>query len=91
MAEVPRDLFGGLFLLAPAGPDARLVRHPRAPGSIPDPRTGRALRISTVELARAICPSCASHTEGGFISFEADLRMVFACAACQQLVWALGV
>jgi len=55
-----------------------------------DPATGRALRISPVEVAGAICPSCGERSEGGFVSFEADLRMVYACPECQELVWIHG-
>jgi hypothetical protein len=49
------------------------------------------LKIATVEESRtAICPSCAIKAQGGYISFEADLRMVYACPVCQQLVWLHG-
>jgi hypothetical protein len=48
------------------------------------------LRISTVEVAGAICPSCDERSEGGYVSFEADLRMVYACPECQELVWIHG-
>jgi len=69
----------------------RLHRHPEAPASLPDPRTGRALKIATVEVSgTAICPSCESRASGGFISFVADLRMVYACPECEQLVWLHG-
>lgn len=69
-----------------------LRRQPESPATLPDPRTGRALKIATVEASRtAICPSCATRAAGGFISFEADLRMVYACPVCQQLVWLHGV
>jgi len=68
-----------------------LVRHREAPTSIPDPETGRPLRISTMESrARAVCPSCATTAEGGFISFVGDLRLAYACPSCVQLVWLPG-
>jgi hypothetical protein len=50
------------------------------------------LRVSTIEgQARAICPACHSQAEGGFVSFEGDLRMAYACPECAQLVWLAGV
>jgi hypothetical protein len=57
---------------------------------VPDPDTGRSLRISTVELSGAICPACAKHGDGGFVSFVADLRLAFACPNCQGFVWIAG-
>jgi hypothetical protein len=27
---------------------------------------------------------------GGFVSFEADLRMAYACPECRELVWLSG-
>jgi len=49
------------------------------------------LKIATVEVSgTAICPSCESRASGGFISFVADLRMVYACPECEQLVWLHG-
>jgi hypothetical protein len=84
--------FGGVFLHAVSQGRARLIRHPAPPAALPDPKTGRALRIATVEVADAgaICPACAERSEGGFVSFVADLRMVYACPSCQALVWMLG-
>ena len=84
--------FGGVFVHARSEGRARLARHPSAPQSLPDPRTGRALRIATVEIAGAgaICPSCEERSEGGFVSFVADLRMVYACPQCEALVWMRG-
>ena len=64
---------------------------PKPRPAIPDPQTGRPLRISTLESrARAICPSCATTAEGGFISFVGDLRLAYACPSCVQLVWLQG-
>jgi hypothetical protein len=84
--------FGGVFLDAVSDGRARLVRHPASPSSLADPKTGRELRIATVEVADAgaICPSCEERSEGGFVSFVADLRMVYACPSCRALVWMLG-
>lgn len=67
-----------------------LARHPAAPPTLPDPKTGRALRIATVEISGAICPACERRGKGGFVSFVADLRMVFACPHCFDLVWIEG-
>ncbi len=82
--------YGGVFVCSTTQGRSRLTRHPSAPASLADPDTGRALRIATVEIAGAICPSCDERSEGGFVSFEADLRMVYACPACQALVWTHG-
>jgi hypothetical protein len=91
--HVRDDPYYGVFASCIGRDGAReLRRHPESPSTLPDPRTGRALKIATVEGSRtAICPSCASRAQGGFISFETDLRMVYACPACQQLVWLHGV
>lgn len=86
------DLFNGLFRWHP-GPDGepRVSRHESSPSSIPCPNTGRSLRIATLEAApAAICPACAIHGAGGFVSFVGDLRMVYACPQCRQLVWLAG-
>jgi hypothetical protein len=85
----PSTAFGGLFVRA-TDEHRRLRRHPAAPTTLSDPKTGRALRIATVELGGAICPSCDSRSEGGFVSFVADLRMVYACPTCETLVWMHG-
>ena len=87
----PQTTFGGLFVSSSENGRSRLSRHPSAPASLPDPDTGRALRISTLEIAGAICPSCDQRSEGGFVTFEADLRMVYACPQCEALVWTQGV
>ena len=81
------DPFHGLFVHTE---EARLGAHPQRPSSLPDPHTGRALQIATIELSGAICPSCDHHGEGGFVSFVADLRLVFACPNCRSLVWIAG-
>jgi hypothetical protein len=86
------DLFNGLFRHH-TGEDGqpRVSRHEAGPDAIPCPTTGRLLRVATVEAAApAICPSCATHGAGGFASFVGDLRMVYACPICCQLVWLSG-
>lgn len=82
------NLYCGVFTHVASGP--RLERHPAAPATLPDPQTGRALAIATVELSGAICPSCRRRGEGGFVSFVSDLRLVFACPHCRDLVWIAG-
>jgi hypothetical protein len=84
--------YHGLFRRE-AGTDGqlRLLRPTAVPQSIPCPTTGRQLRVATVEAdATAICPSCAQHGRGGFVSFEGDLRMAYACPQCGELVWVAG-
>jgi hypothetical protein len=69
----------------------RVVRDAGGPASIPCPTTGRQLRVATIEAnALAICPSCSTHGHGGFVSFDGDLRMAYACPQCRQLVWLRG-
>ena len=90
MVELTRTVrFGGLFVRNPGGA-LQLVASPQAPASLRDPATGQALQIATVEVAGAICPSCEQHAHGGFVSFVADLRMVFACPKCEEMVWVPG-
>ena len=87
MHELPgRDPFHGIFINATAG----LQRHPQAATTLADPKTGRELRIATVELSGGICPSCDARGEAGFISFVEDLRLVFACPNCRSLIWIAG-
>ena len=86
------DLFHGLFRRE-AGLDGqvRILRTSTVPASIPCPNTGRQLRVATLEVdAQAICPACAQHGRGGFVSFVGDLRMAYACPQCAQLVWVAG-
>jgi len=69
----------------------RLSRHEAGPEIIPCPTTGRPVRIATIEANTvAICPACANHGQGGFVSFEGDLRMAYACPQCRELVWLAG-
>ncbi len=93
MDELPRtEPYHGLFRLDvdPEG-GGRLMADAARPASIPDPITGRQLRISTVQGgAQAICPSCEKLGNGGFVSFVSDLRLAYACPECRQLVWIRG-
>ena len=86
------DLYHGLFRWEqPATGEPQLSRHTGAPASIPDPASGRRLRVATVEAStRAICPSCSTAGAGGFVSFVPDLRLVYACPSCRELVWLPG-
>ena len=86
------DLYNGLFQWH-AGRDGepRVSRHDSSPASIPCPTTGRQLHVATIDAAApAICPACANHGAGGFVSFVSDLRMAYACPRCCQLVWLAG-
>ncbi len=86
------DPYFGLFIAAATdGAPPSLVRTSAEPTSLPDPETGRPLRIATIDgPARAICPSCATSAEGGFVSFVGDLRLAYACPSCERLVWLTG-
>ena len=86
------EFFHGLFELHPQPQGGhQLVANAAAPRAIPDPETGRPLKIASVELSdRSICPACTRRGAGGYVSFVADLRMAFACPACQILVWVAG-
>jgi hypothetical protein len=85
-------LYHGLFRWdGDGGGQPRVVRHVKAPATIPCPTTGRQLRVATVEAnTAAICPACAMHGHGGYVSFDGDLRMAYACPQCRQLVWLQG-
>jgi hypothetical protein len=86
------DPFHGLFRVeqVPSG-RSQLLRHPSPPASIPDPTSGRLLRIATLDArTQAICPSCSATSHGGFVSFEQDLRLAYACPECRQMVWLPG-
>jgi len=86
-------LYHGLFRWD-AGRDGqpRVLRALPMPSSIPCPTTGRQLRIATVDAdTAAICPACAHRGQGGFVSFDGDLRMAYACPECRELVWVQGV
>ena len=87
------DLYHGLFRWH-TGHDGqpRVSRHESSPATIPCPTTGHQLRVATLEAnTPAICPACAGQGTGGFVSFEGDMRMAYACPQCRQLVWLAGV
>ena len=61
------------------------------PSAIPDPQTGRPLRVASVELSdRGVCPACTQLGAGGYVTFVSDLRLAFACPSCRKLVWIAG-
>lgn len=86
------DLYHGLFRWEqPSNGQPELSRHANAPVTIPDPHSGRQLRVATVDArAKAICPACATPGQGGFVSFVQDLRLAYACPSCKELVWLAG-
>jgi hypothetical protein len=91
--DIPRtDLFHGLFEFLPGSQGrGKLASNAAAPRAIPDPQTGRPLRVATVELSdRGVCPSCTQLGSGGYVSFVSDLRLAFACPSCRKLVWIAG-
>ena len=90
-ATLTSGLYLGLFRLESASDGgAKLLRDPDAPSRIPDP-SGRLLKVATMdEGTQAICPACAVLGHGGFVSFESDLRLAYACPGCRQLVWLAG-
>ena len=93
MDILPRtDFFHGLFELRPqAQGRPRLASNASAPRTIPDPHTGRPLRVAALEVSeRGICPACAEPGDGGYVSFVADMRLAFACPSCRTLVWIAG-
>lgn len=86
------QLFHGLFRWH-AGHDGApsVSKHEAGPSRIPCPTTGRLLRVATIEAqAAAICPQCFAGGRGGFVSFDGDLRMAYACPQCRELVWVAG-
>jgi hypothetical protein len=92
MGAARTDLFFGIFEWQSSGGVPRVTRrNPSPPAFVPDPCTGRGLRISTIQAATpAICPACSCHAHGGFVSFEDDLRLAYACPQCKELVWIKG-
>jgi hypothetical protein len=88
----PSALYHGLFRWDRGGDGQPIVvREQSRPSSIPCPTTGRQLRVATIDAnTAAICPACASHGQGGYVSFDGDLRMAYACPQCRQLVWLQG-
>lgn len=91
-SDIRVDLYHGVFRWHALGDGtARVTAHADGPNSIPDPETGRSLRIATIDAGGpAICPACAGRAEGGFVSFVADLRLAYACPQCRQLIWTRG-
>jgi len=90
--ESRADPFHGLFVLN-AGEKGRgsIARRSDPPRMVPDPQTGRPLKVASVEVSdRAVCPACTQLGVGGYVSFEADLRLAFACPNCCKLVWIAG-
>ncbi len=86
------DQYYGLFRCE-AGSDGtlRMRRTAQVPATVPCPTTGRELRVATLEGdAAAICPACAQLGRGGFVSFEGDLRMAYACPQCGKFIWVAG-
>ena len=91
------DAFFGLFEMERRVGEAarRLVirQHPdKSPSrTVPCPETGRPLKVASIEVSdRGVCPACAQLGSGGYISFESDLRLAFACPSCRKLVWIAG-
>jgi hypothetical protein len=89
---VSAHLFHGLFELNDTTHGKlRLASTVPGPRAIPDPQTGRPLKVASVELSdRGICPACTQLGSGGYVSFEADMRLAFACPSCRKLVWIAG-
>ncbi len=85
------DLYHGLFLWHAGADGRRACRGTPQPVAHSVSDDGRPLRVATIEAGTAaICPSCGDHGHGGFVSFEGDLRMAYACPQCRQLVWLPG-
>jgi hypothetical protein len=59
--------------------------------TIPCPDTGRLLKVASLEVSdRGVCPACAQLGAGGYVSFESDLRLAFACPSCRKFIWISG-
>ena len=86
------DLFFGLFELRATGHGKPILTSTgRAPHAVPDPHTGRPLKVASVEVSSSsVCPACTQLGSGGYIAFESDLRLAFACPSCRKLVWIAG-
>ena len=84
--------FHGLFeLRVTSHGRPHVASTPSAPTSIPDPQTGRPLKVASVEVSeRSVCPACTQLGAGGYVSFVSDLRLAFACPSCRTLVWMAG-
>ena len=87
----PHTFFQTLFELRPKAQARPPLLRADAPRTLPDPQTGHPLKVANVEVSdRSVCPACTTLGSGAYVSFEADLRLVFACASCQTLVWIAG-
>ena len=86
------DPFHGLFEWHVAASGVRRLRRARnTPAAVPDPQTGRLLKVASLEVSdRAVCPACTQLGAGGYVSFVSDLRLAFACPSCHQFVWMAG-
>jgi len=74
-----------------ASGQSQLTPRTGAPAVVPDPDTGRPLKVASLEVSdRAVCPACTSLGSGGYVSFVSDLRLAFACPACRKMVWVAG-
>lgn len=59
--------------------------------TIADPATGHHLSISGIDAGEATCPSCAARSvNAAFVAVVEDLRLLFACPSCQQVIWLSG-
>ncbi|HEX5109369.1 MAG TPA: hypothetical protein VFV95_13020 [Vicinamibacterales bacterium] len=88
----PVESFFGLFELRPQADGAPgLASAASAPRTIPDPQTGRPLKVASIEVSeRSVCPACTQFGAGGYVSFVSDLRLAFACPSCLTLIWIAG-
>lgn len=86
------DLYYGLFRWErTATGQPHVSCHSGAPATIPDPESGRLLRVATVDArAPGICPACTATGQGGYVSFVQDLRLAYACPSCERLIWING-
>ena len=69
--------------------DWPVIPTPREPSRIP--LLDGHCKVATLELSdRGVCPACTQLGAGGYVSFEGDLRLAFACPTCRKLVWMAG-
>lgn len=81
-AEGGRRTLAALGLVPSSGVD---------PSTIPCPATGVRLSITGVDAGLATCPSCHTRSDNAaFVAVVEDLRLLFACPACQQVTWLAG-
>jgi hypothetical protein len=88
----PSILFHGLFEFEEGTHGrGRLRTRAATTRAIPDPQTGKPLRVASIEVSdRGVCPACAQLGAGGYVSFVSDLRLAFACPSCRKLVFMAG-